>query len=463
MGNFSNLKKVDLPYKSTSLQFKEFVEESMAPFYEFKGKKKVEDDDLTILDDFEFQNVDLGNIRQDEFVIDSDDSDEECETKSELNFQEYSVSYMKNDSTIQIINYKKDVIDVEEINKQAQSSPKLQAENLNSMIYNMSLDELDFQLRGDEEQSLDSKEKDESFDIEHLLGSISGDLPEYDQSFEEVLLNDNDVLSRDEHNNNNTQDSMDVDVVLPPSSSPSSVTSTDDEFIPTFEKLNGFLKSPQFPAKVSKIPVRFVADNNRTSQFRIYHDPVKQQIPTRIRPVSLYQHTLKKSTRLPAQEYSRLLKSPKRVCSPKKSIAPLKSALRVRKNLLNLIVDAASGDQREAARYGTEINSQNCEGVPLPESTKELVTIPTNNAKETNKAAIIKAISPMVNDEPKLRDITRAQNEFGFYSEKDFQKYLATKDSTANGKENEMSAKRPKIEAENASKKHIRWAESLEW
>ncbi|GME91499.1 hypothetical protein B5S28_g4587 [[Candida] boidinii] len=89
-------------------------------------------------------------------------------------------------------------------------------------------------------------------------------------------------------------------------------------------------------------------------------------------------------------------KSPGRVCSPSSSRKkiPTKSVIRVRKNLLNLIVDSSDGNLDDATKYATEINSQNCEGIPIPEKTTELVTIPTAGPQigGIKKAAIVKAI-----------------------------------------------------------------------
>lgn len=91
-----------------------------------------------------------------------------------------------------------------------------------------------------------------------------------------------------------------------------------------------------------------------------------------------------------------LKKSPGRVCSPSSSRKkiPTRSVLRVRKNLLNLIVDSSDGNLDDATKYATEINSQNCEGIPIPEKTTELVTIPTAGPQigGIKKAAIVKAI-----------------------------------------------------------------------
>ncbi|GMG20397.1 unnamed protein product [Ambrosiozyma monospora] len=72
----------------------------------------------------------------------------------------------------------------------------------------------------------------------------------------------------------------------------------------------------------------------------------------------------------------------------------LKSNIRIRKNLLNLIVESSDGCLEDATRYATEINSQNCEGIPIPEKITELVTIPTTGQSPDGikKAAIVRAM-----------------------------------------------------------------------
>lgn len=89
-------------------------------------------------------------------------------------------------------------------------------------------------------------------------------------------------------------------------------------------------------------------------------------------------------------------KSPGRICSPSHRVRenPLKSNIRVRKNLLNLIVESSDGSLDDATKYATEINSQNSSGIPLPEKTTELVTIPTTGPSVggVRKAAIVRAM-----------------------------------------------------------------------
>lgn len=89
-------------------------------------------------------------------------------------------------------------------------------------------------------------------------------------------------------------------------------------------------------------------------------------------------------------------KSPGRVCTPvhRKFKSPSKPSIKVRENLLNLIVESSDGNLDDATKYATEINSQNSSGIPLPEKTTELVTIPTTGPAVggVKKAAIVRAL-----------------------------------------------------------------------
>lgn len=84
-------------------------------------------------------------------------------------------------------------------------------------------------------------------------------------------------------------------------------------------------------------------------------------------------------------------------CSPHHHIFVnnLKSAFKpIPKTLLNLIVESSDGSLEDATKYATEINSQNCEGIPVPQKTTELVNIPTNapSVNGIRKSAIVKGV-----------------------------------------------------------------------
>lgn len=89
-------------------------------------------------------------------------------------------------------------------------------------------------------------------------------------------------------------------------------------------------------------------------------------------------------------------RSPGRVCTPvhRTFRKPSKPSIKVRENLLNLIVESSDGNLDDATKYATEINSQNSSGIPLPEKTTELVTIPTTGPAigGIKKAAIVRAL-----------------------------------------------------------------------
>lgn len=89
-------------------------------------------------------------------------------------------------------------------------------------------------------------------------------------------------------------------------------------------------------------------------------------------------------------------RSPGRVCTPvhRTFRKPSRPSIKVRDNLLNLIVESSDGNLDDATKYATEINSQNSSGIPLPEKTTELVTIPTTGPAigGIKKAAIVRAL-----------------------------------------------------------------------
>ncbi|ODV98484.1 hypothetical protein PACTADRAFT_48235 [Pachysolen tannophilus NRRL Y-2460] len=501
-----------------SVEWENFLNRSSIPFYQVTSEVEVNnsaksDDDLTILDDFDhIKNSSYLNNFEDNFLADEymrDDEDEyTCQMGADrLNFQEYSIQYL--DGWTPVNNSKnhhffKDIITTSDLEKQAHSSPKEEMIDveLDSMVSNLSIDEIneiDCKVRANDEIALDDNEElqaNMSFDFEEFIKKNDKSQQEQEQEIDDKI-------------SQNSDDSMDIDVILPDTGK--KIPNIEkNSAITAYEKLNGPLK---FPSKVSsnkpptiplpslphssnniattyesKIPIRCSSKSSATTRFnniiQIHHDPIKtttisSSLSSKYKPISLYKQTLKKSTRLNPDQYSRILKSPKRICSPKKQIKPLKPALKECKNLLNLIVDASTGNVKDATRFGTEINSQNSEGVPLPESVKELVTIPTNNANVTHKAAIIRAINvkalSTTNSFSKLK--FNEKMTIGFYNEQDFKKYISkvqNPNAISQDKENQFpTLKETKIlgvkdeiqvsELKKNKSKSVKWAQNLEW
>lgn len=142
-----------------------------------------------------------------------------------------------------------------------------------------------------------------------------------------------------------------------------------------------------------------------------------------------------------------LFTSPKRVCAPKDTQTPGKPNLKHRQNLSIYLVDSLTGSVNDATQFGTELNSSNCEGFPLPDDINEIVQIPTNDAASPSaaqKMAIIKAVHGV-----RLPSYPEMKLRTGFYSKKEF--------------ENFKLHKRQREEALAASIRKVRWAEDLEW
>lgn len=125
---------------------------------------------------------------------------------------------------------------------------------------------------------------------------------------------------------------------------------------------------------------------------------------------------------------------------------PLKPILKHKQleNQLTFIVDSLTGSVHDATQFGTELNSVNCNGFPLPETTNEIVQIPTSEGKpEEQKVAFIKAfkIVPMIQQETdtnmtKNNSTLTELNALGYYS---YNKYLESREQdnkiTGNGVE----------------------------
>ncbi|KAG7886520.1 hypothetical protein KL938_000173 [Ogataea parapolymorpha] len=119
--------------------------------------------------------------------------------------------------------------------------------------------------------------------------------------------------------------------------------------------------------------------------------------------------------------------SPLRICTPTKQ--PIqRPIIKPCHNLLNLIVESSDGSIEDATKYATEINSQNCLGIPIPEKTTELVTIPTAGpaVDGVRKAAIVRAVLARTTA---LRRPEKTLKKVGFYTESERQSFLQLKHS----------------------------------
>ncbi|QPG75437.1 hypothetical protein FOA43_002791 [Brettanomyces nanus] len=163
-------------------------------------------------------------------------------------------------------------------------------------------------------------------------------------------------------------------------------------------------------------------------------------------------------------------KSPGRVCSPthRRKTRPWRSNIKVRKNLLNLIVESSDGSLDDATKYATEINSQNSSGIPLPEKTTELVTIPTTGQSigGIRKAAIVRATIAKAGvsvSEGEMR-VKKEEEHAGFYTAKEKMKFVKAKESVNVDKENApVVSTGNKERLLTQSGRGVKWARTLEW
>ncbi|EGW30265.1 uncharacterized protein SPAPADRAFT_63114 [Spathaspora passalidarum NRRL Y-27907] len=182
-------------------------------------------------------------------------------------------------------------------------------------------------------------------------------------------------------------------------------------------------------------------------------------------------HQNAKTQKLESFLRNSLLKSPKRICSPSHRIIaqPGKSVLR--RNGPAFVVESSTGLINEATKFGTELNTANCEGFPFPETESEIVQIPTNE-DNLNKMAIIRMIK---NKQATNNDKVR-QDRSGFYNESEFKEYRenraqALSESTegvqlVSQNINSIQQDRPTFQLQKGSKqskKSVKWADNLEW
>lgn len=139
--------------------------------------------------------------------------------------------------------------------------------------------------------------------------------------------------------------------------------------------------------------------------------------------------------------------SPHRICVPKYVSLPKTPALKFRKDSSIFLVDSLTGSVSDATQFGTELNSSNCEGFPLPDDVNEVVQIPTNSAgplSNAPKMAIIKATY----SKRLWKKESQESRRVGFYSKREFEELKLNTN--------------PQMTVYN-DKKNVRWADDLEW
>lgn len=137
----------------------------------------------------------------------------------------------------------------------------------------------------------------------------------------------------------------------------------------------------------------------------------------------------------------------------------MKPVLRIKsKNSLNLIVDSSTGQLHDATQYATEINANNGEGIPLPKTMNEQVTIPINGPRRSKipKTAIVRGFMHKIPSGTKQLGTSKV----GFYSEDAYKTYFCSKASPS--KVMKPTTGSPSKKAVK-KKRSVRWAEKLEW
>lgn len=136
------------------------------------------------------------------------------------------------------------------------------------------------------------------------------------------------------------------------------------------------------------------------------------------------------------------VRSPKRICVPKRQGTPHKPVLKPLNGLNIYLVNSLTGTINDATQFGTELNASNCEGFPLPEDVNEVVQIPTNENGSTceQKMAIIKAFHG-------TRFPGGANGSRGFYSKRESEEYRTS----------------GRTLAARTGTRRVHWADDLEW
>lgn len=137
------------------------------------------------------------------------------------------------------------------------------------------------------------------------------------------------------------------------------------------------------------------------------------------------------------------VRSPQRICVPKRQGTPHKPVLKLLTDLNIYLVNSLTGMINDATQFGTELNASNCEGFPMPEDVNEVVQIPTNEsvpASSQQKMAIIKAFHG-------TRFPGGANGSRGFYSKQESEEF-------------KRSGRTLPVRT---GTRRVHWAEDLEW
>ena len=241
-------------------------------------------------------------------------------------------------------------------------------------------DELDLELHLEEENSTES----ETLDIANTDPSSSVIVNQEEKQDRSAVNNEkqqpyeNDYLKY--FNQSKTSKSNKAAAALP-----SQIPSLYDPF---HKALSGNSRSPSPPElQGSSIPLKIYSDSDTLSSAHQVRSELSS--PGSEDTLNEGKDLLRQAKRLRFHETSK--------CLPHHHIFAdhLKPALKpIPRHLLNLVVESSDGSLEDATKYATEINSQNSEGIPIPEKTTELVNIPTTAPGEdgVRKSAIIRGI-----------------------------------------------------------------------
>lgn len=214
-------------------------------------------------------------------------------------------------------------------------------------------------------------------------------------------------------------------------------------------KLNAFLDKENINMDPSKSKTNDKIKKSSKVFFQAPRRPTnKSQIPV-LRPLSnLTNFDMNKP-------HDKILRSPNRICAPKKTIEAGRSCLKNQKELI-YIVELLTGLVNDATQFATELNSSNCEGFPLPENISEVVQIPTNEetgpAKKKPKMALIRGLTHTQTAAKK----DNKDHSLGFYTRNQFDAYRLQVSTPSSGVEVETQVKSPKP-------KRVLWAPDLVW
>lgn len=211
-------------------------------------------------------------------------------------------------------------------------------------------------------------------------------------------------------------------------------------------KLNTFLDKENIHMDPSKAKTNDKIKKSSKVFFQAPRRPAnKSQIPV-LRPLS-------NLTNLDMNKpQDKLLRSPNRICAPKRTMEAGRSCLKNQKELI-YIVELLTGLVNDATQFATELNSSNCEGFPLPENVSEVVQIPTNEEsgpkKKKPKMALIRGV-------PHTQTAAKKDHSLGFYTRNQFNAYRLQVTTPSPEVEVETQVKSPKP-------KRVLWAPDLVW